>query len=71
MECKFIYVSDTSLADGELIDTLWNVNKILQKAVGTPETRINRYIMECKCVFNLFCCFFLLELIDTLWNVNR
>ena len=26
MECKFIYVSDTSLADGELIDTLWNVN---------------------------------------------
>ena len=26
MECKFICVSDTSLADGELIDTLWNVN---------------------------------------------
>ena len=26
MECKFICASDTSLADGELIDTLWNVN---------------------------------------------
>ena len=47
MECKFICVSDTSLADGELIDTLWNVNSEIhihtENAFG-----INRYIMECK-----------------------
>ena len=34
MECKFICVSDTSLADGELIDTLWNVNKSIKCAVS-------------------------------------
>ena len=37
----------------ELIDTLWNVNMLLQ-----PRTmlagRINRYIMECKLIFNFF-----------------
>ena len=33
----------------ELIDTLWNVNNVL-KAVTAIETRINRYIMECKSV---------------------
>ena len=40
-------MSDTSLADGELIDTLWNVNSEIhihtENAFG-----INRYIMECK-----------------------
>ena len=32
---------------GELIDTLWNVNYV-NKNLGTEQTRINRYIMECK-----------------------
>ena len=48
MECKFICVSDTSLADGELIDTLWNVNTEEFSEDVQTETGINRYIMECK-----------------------
>ena len=35
----------------ELIDTLWNVNKVEVKEVKKEEPRINRYIMECK--FNI------------------
>ena len=31
----------------ELIDTLWNVNKIIT-AIVSVFTGINRYIMECK-----------------------
>ena len=53
----------------ELIDTLWNVNRVLS---GIPflDPGINRYIMECKYtiyIINKICCS---ELIDTLWNVN-
>ena len=48
MECKFIYVSDTSLADGELIDTLWNVNICFVILAVSADPGINRYIMECK-----------------------
>ena len=33
-------------------------------------SRINRYIMECKCDFTLTQVAALPELIDTLWNVN-
>ena len=32
----------------ELIDTLWNVNTNKEMRQGI-NTRINRYIMECKC----------------------
>ena len=32
----------------ELIDTLWNVNSITGYIVKSGDTRINRYIMECK-----------------------
>ena len=54
----------------ELIDTLWNVNLLLFCYVLLFRSRINRYIMECKCgvkpkEFKKF-----IELIDTLWNVN-
>ena len=31
----------------ELIDTLWNVN-VSELVEGLEDTRINRYIMECK-----------------------
>ena len=37
MECKFICASDTSLADGELIDTLWNVNPLSTSLSLLPE----------------------------------
>ena len=38
----------------ELIDTLWNVNKVetLSKIAGA--LGINRYIMECKSGLNVF-----------------
>ena len=44
-------IDDIMVAGGrELIDTLWNVNKIYN--VDTSDRmRINRYIMECKQVF--------------------
>ena len=35
---------------GELIDTLWNVNVGGDRMDKQPSERINRYIMECKCV---------------------
>ena len=34
----------------ELIDTLWNVNVPPKPEPEEPEPRINRYIMECKCM---------------------
>ena len=47
MECKLKNSIGFPVAADELIDTLWNVNKIAE-AVGKGYTRINRYIMECK-----------------------
>ena len=35
----------------ELIDTLWNVNASAFALASSAFTRINRYIMECKCKF--------------------
>ncbi len=53
----------------ELIDTLWNVNQMLQ-TIALAASRINRYIMECKCSTIVFFVVRIWELIDTLWNVN-
>ena len=56
----------------ELIDTLWNVNYLPSVSNFEPIARINRYIMECKCVSrSTLLSVRLLELIDTLWNVNK
>ena len=41
------------LQDIELIDTLWNVNKLLSILSRLMRRGINRYIMECKCIFEL------------------
>ena len=61
----------SSLETSELIDTLWNVNKTAHIKNKKSDPRINRYIMECKCIpFQNFCTVASLELIDTLWNVN-
>ena len=38
----------TNYPDGELIDTLWNVNSI-SISLNFWISGINRYIMECKC----------------------
>ena len=54
----------------ELIDTLWNVNKVEIKEIKKEEPRINRYIMECKSLIISAIFALLSELIDTLWNVN-
>ena len=54
----------------ELIDTLWNVNKTLLIRFAVKRSRINRYIMECKCTDDGRSRKRGVELIDTLWNVN-
>ena len=36
----------------ELIDTLWNVNSVITPS-KSASPRINRYIMECKCLCGL------------------
>ena len=54
----------------ELIDTLWNVNKHWFKGFLDSDAGINRYIMECKCIYQFACVAPQWELIDTLWNVN-
>ena len=49
MECKLERQMETLRRRVlELIDTLWNVNQLMQCGVHTSKIRINRYIMECK-----------------------
>ena len=55
----------------ELIDTQWNVNKRITRGSINRLNRINRYIVECKCLNSNHTCCTNLELIDTQWNVNR
>ena len=40
----------TTACIAELIDTLWNVNAVIV-IFSTLAIRINRYIMECKCLY--------------------
>ena len=47
MECKSDNSEIEEDEEKELIDTLWNVN-IRYTVDMSRETRINRYIMECK-----------------------
>ena len=42
------YDTAKSKYDKELIDTLWNVNRVPFAVSCLIEPRINRYIMECK-----------------------
>ena len=44
------------------------LNQVSKKALG--RTRINRNIVECKCVCAVPVAIRLSELIETLWNVN-
>ena len=53
----------------ELIDTLWNVNKVAVAELKN-DIWINRYIMECKWCRVKRVANDGYELIDTLWNVN-
>ena len=53
----------------ELIDTLWNVNRVVKIDLILC-IRINRYIMECKSCWCWGGFGWCSELIDTLWNVN-
>ena len=48
MECKLLlHLLKQLIGNSELIDTLWNVNRIGFEKLSA-EMRINRYIMECK-----------------------
>ena len=53
----------------ELIDTLWNVNDAGYVS-NVLKIRFNRYIMECKFIYDSISLWIFRELIDTLWNVN-
>ena len=70
MECKFEYKKAIIDFDGELIETLWNVNIYDQFNIDPHTFRINRNIVECKYTHNLYDNLHYLELIETLWNVN-
>ena len=48
MECKCGHFVYRGVSFFELIDTLWNVNRIVVIAVNYRYNGINRYIMECK-----------------------
>ena len=50
MECKYGFDALAESVDRELIDTLWNVNFRGRQHMGGYSGRINRYIMECKCM---------------------
>ena len=54
----------------ELIETLWNVNITATTARIGTSIRINRNIVECKCLYTSVSRFSSFELIETLWNVN-
>ena len=51
MECKYLILRLLEPSLEELIDTLWNVNKIKYGNVLAAIKRINRYIMECKLAY--------------------
>ena len=57
-------------SDLELIDTCWNVNIPAGISVPHASRRINRYMLECKCIYDSQSRVLLCELIDTCWNVN-
>ena len=40
-----------------LIDTWWNVNKYSDKGYDLPPLSFNRYMVECKFVFNIIMLF--------------
>ena len=49
MECKYTHDGSGAIRVAmELIDTLWNVNKVEMQNTRRAFLRINRYIMECK-----------------------
>ena len=70
MECKLRKRPGFYHIHSELIDTLWNVNVVIQIGTGSVLYRINRYIMECKFLCQMASGRIFIELIDTLWNVN-
>ena len=53
-----------------LIDTWWNVNKIIRIFKNGNLTCFNRYMVECESVTNFTVGRVYLVLIDTWWNVN-
>ena len=71
VECKYVWQQATHKhPEGELIETLWNVNLTGSSLTASAIFRINRNIVECKYTHNLYDNLHYLELIETLWNVN-
>ena len=54
-----------------LIETLWNVNEIELLICIKFQKRINRNIVECKCLRHSVMNSRKSVLIETLWNVNK
>ena len=61
MECKELAEKNaTNAAVKVLIETLWNVKRILPSFSFNPASCINRNIMECKVFSPLFFYFFIM-----------
>ena len=51
VECESIHLIRVALFEPVLIDTWWNVNQALEKALAMGGMRFNRYMVECE-----YCC---------------
>ena len=71
MECKSSSPSSEACAQGELIDTLWNVNEEEALALVRSVEELIDTLWNVNFFNDFFNFFESLELIDTLWNVNR
>ena len=48
VECKCVYTLFSLAPELVLIETLWNVNRLAERASDFVDTSINRNIVECK-----------------------
>ena len=62
--------NDSERASSVLIETLWNVKRLLMITVCTPHSCINRNIVECKVQKWVPKHSHIDVLIETLWNVK-
>ena len=70
VECEYRCVQWLSLVYQVLIDTWWNVNKLMLAGVFPAALRFNRYMVECESNTKNTGTDTTTVLIDTWWNVN-
>ena len=70
VECKFCFLYSNSALRCELIETLWNVNKIAVKQLKDDITELIEILWNVNISFPAALRKTCEELIETLWNVN-